>query len=76
MIETEQELLDLLAAIADTRDVEIDCDAFLDRVAPLAEQLRQEVALSDAFYAEAHHLRICSGCREEFDALLAVLRGE
>lgn len=76
MIEAEVQLLALLSSIADTNVEELDCDAFLSRVAPFAEQVSAKVELSDEFFSEAHHIRICAGCREEFEALLASLRGE
>jgi hypothetical protein len=76
MIDTEKELLALLAAIADTEADELDCDAFLARAGAFAEQVSDASELSDAFFAEAHHIRICPACREEFRALLTVLKAQ
>lgn len=75
MTDKEKRLLELLDAVAETDAEEIDCDAFLDRVAGYVERLGPEEALSDEFRAVAKHIRICPECREEFEALLALYRG-
>lgn len=71
---TEKQLLELLDNLAETEVEEIDCDAFLDRLGPYAEEFCAKGAVSDKFMAEAQHLRVCRECKEEFMALLSILR--
>lgn len=73
-IDSEKKLLELLASITETDEDEIDCDDFIDRAAAYAEHIDPNISLSEKFFAEAKHLRICPDCRDEFETLLAVLR--
>lgn len=72
--ETEQQLLELLNALVDTDESEIDCDEFIDRAGAYVEQLNAHGKLTDGFLAEAKHLRLCRECREEFEALLSIVQ--
>lgn len=71
---TEEQLLELLNALVETDEHEIDCDDFIHRAAAYVEQLHAGGTASDQFLAEAKHLRICRECREEFEALLKVIQ--
>lgn len=71
---TEQQLAALLESLADTHEREIDCDTFLARVAAFVEHVGAGQEIGEAFLAEAQHIRICADCREEFEALLAMIR--
>jgi hypothetical protein len=62
-----------LCKIANTRDRESDCEC-QRYVGELAER-RLAGRLLDAKLAQtAHHMTVCDECREEYEALEAVLR--
>lgn len=76
MSDLHQKKLDLLMAIAETVETEIDCEQFLDRVAGYLEHLEADVQPDRELLEVASHLRNCPECREEFEALLDHLRSE
>lgn len=72
------QFLELLRAILDTRDDEIVCSEFFERlpqyvdlVLATAEQLGQP---AEALPQVAHHILQCSECAEAFEALLEIER--
>jgi hypothetical protein len=50
--------------LAGTRDEEIDCDRFLEHLAPLLDGRIDDPALRERL---AHHVRQCAECNEEFE---------
>lgn len=64
----------LMEASAATRDVEIDCEAFLDRMARYAEIRAASAPLPDDLRLAAEHEHLCANCREECAALVEMLR--
>jgi hypothetical protein len=66
----------LAAMVAGTVDEEAGCDDVYELIDQYAEMvLRGEPAASLLPEVE-HHLSLCPPCREEFEALLAILRLE
>lgn len=71
-------LLELLTLIEHTREHELDCDAFLERLPAYLDQADAAPASPELNAAHAellHHLRLCPECLEEFEALLRARAG-
>jgi hypothetical protein len=69
----EQQLTNLLLALAQTEDVELNCDECLAKTAEYAEcELTGKTPL-EALEKVRQHLAICQDCREEYLALLSAL---
>ena len=69
------QLTELLRVVIATVPDEIDCDAFLDRVATYLEALGPDGKIPPELQAVSQHLEVCSECKEEFDALLKLHGG-
>ncbi len=63
----------LLEATRETHDVEIDCDEFLAHMAACAEARSESRPLPEGHERLLEHERLCANCREEMQALLAIL---
>lgn len=67
MTDLPEKLNQLLKMLEITEDSEIDCDEFWDKAAWLAET---EIELNaEQVKSLLHHIRLCSGCREDFELL-------
>lgn len=64
----------VLKMITVTRDDEIDCDGFLDKMSVFAETELAGKHLSEALRAVERHLAMCPECQEEYRTLLEALR--
>lgn len=64
---------ELLRSLAATADVEIDCDEFLDRVARSLEGATAEASRERVAEPVAQHAEVCPACRQELEALRALL---
>jgi hypothetical protein len=72
-----QNFLDFLQnAPADEDIIRMDCDEFCDEVSQLAERVANGEDLTHILPALEEHMQHWSGCREEFEALVAVLKAE
>ena len=71
-------LLTLLEKMLALHEAEIDCDTCNAQIECLAELLTVGKSLnpSDMLPAVQNHLDCCKDCREEFNALLIILRAE
>lgn len=72
---TDDDLRALAGVLGMTRPDELTCDEWLDRVGAYAEAVAAGAAGPPGSELIEHHLAICPECKEEFDALLAALRG-
>ena len=70
---TTKDIDGLLHLVGLTRDEEIDCGQCLSRVAEFAEHTLASKSIPEGLEALAHHLSVCSECREEYEALLKAL---
>ena len=57
------------------REAAIDCDACLCQIDQFAERVLADKEVSEALILVQEHLEVCTECREEYEALLAALRG-
>lgn len=57
-----------------TRDHELNCNEFLDRMAEYAEFELSGSTIPEALEVVEHHLELCPECREEYEALLKALK--
>lgn len=64
----------LLRAVASTRSDELSCDECFERLDRFAEQKLDGKDAEAAMPLVQDHLDRCGECREEFEALLEVLR--
>jgi hypothetical protein len=67
MSELPEKMTKLLKLLQKTNDQEIDCDAFWERAAELAEHGMSLKVDDVKIYL--HHLDLCPGCAEEFSLL-------
>jgi len=74
MASHDDRMRELLEAIAATAGAEIDCEQFLLRAAGCLDELGPDDAIPVAFEDVAQHLRVCGECREEYQALLELVR--
>jgi hypothetical protein len=56
--------------------VKMDCNDYCEELAELAEQVANGAKLEDLLPDLEEHMQYWSDCREEFDALVAVLKAE
>ncbi|MDX2076454.1 MAG: hypothetical protein SFZ02_08505 [bacterium] len=68
-------MLDFLTAPEDEYVAHIDCSD-CDRLASLAERVAKGASVSDVLPELENYLHYWHDCREEFDALVAVLKAE
>jgi hypothetical protein len=54
----------LRALLVGTQDDEVDCDRFLEYLAPLLDDRIDDPALREKL---EHHIRQCAECHEEFE---------
>lgn len=66
----------LLGVLAETQDLEIDCEQFLDHMAAYAELRAAGRPVPDALAQVVAHERLCANCREECQALTEAIRDE
>jgi hypothetical protein len=63
----------LLEASRATRDVEIDCEEYLSRMAPYAEARAAGLPPPQGAEKVIEHERLCANCREETAALVEMI---
>lgn len=72
---TLQALKKMVKAALVTRPVEIGCYECLDQLDQFAERVLAGKEIPEALKLVQEHRDLCGECREEFEALLAALRG-
>ncbi len=60
----------LRSLLAETRDEEVDCDRFLELLAPLLDGRIDDPVLREKI---AHHARLCAECSEELEIVKRAL---
>lgn len=70
----ETELEALLAVCLQTQEVELDCDECLAQAGRYAEAELAGKSAEEAFAMVRQHLAVCADCRQEYEALVAVLK--
>jgi hypothetical protein len=73
---TNDQIKNLLRLLTVTRDRELNCNEFLEKMGELAEHNLAGLPIDDALRLVEHHRILCAECREEYEALLAVLERE
>ena len=71
---SDDQINGLMKLIGLTRERELTCDECLAQVAEFAEGELARKPPSDAMDAVKHHLELCFECREEYEALLKLVR--
>lgn len=72
-----QALLDFVVNCPENEDVEaMDCNEHCEKISRLAERVAAGETLEDILPALQHHMRYWRDCREEFIALVSVLKME
>lgn len=67
------QIRNLLHLLSVTRNHELNCNEFLEKMGEYAECDIAGLPLDDILMAAEHHLAICAECREEYEALVAAL---
>ena len=70
---SRQEIDTLLRLISVTEDTELNCEQCLALVAEFAEQQLHGKPIHEGLQAVGQHLSVCDECREEYEALRAIL---
>ncbi len=60
----------LFRLLEETRETEVDCDRFLEYLAPFLDGRIDDPVLRERL---AHHIRQCAECREEFEIVKRAL---
>jgi hypothetical protein len=71
---SSEALQKLAGMIAHTREEEYSCDEVLALMDQFAEMVMRGEDADQLMPLVQHHLEMCGDCREEFEALLRVLR--
>ena len=66
--------LKMLRMLENTQDVELSCDEVFDLLDVYAERALRGEDVSKSLPLVKHHLAMCPDCREEYEALLRILR--
>ena len=69
------DVIKLVRAVAETREIEIGCDECFEQLDSYAEAELSGVEASAAMPLVGDHLDKCADCRSKFEALLTALRG-
>ena len=69
-----EEIKTLVRSTAVTREEEIGCDDAYEALDRFAEMVARGEDPSEIMPQVKHHLDICGNCREEFEALLRIIR--
>ena len=72
---TSQEIKELLRMLSLTKSRELTCDECLMRMAEFAECNLQAKSITESLSMMKDHLELCRECQEEYEALLAALKG-
>lgn len=64
----------MMGQIAHTREVELACDEVLALMDQFAEMVMRGEDVAHLMPLVQHHLDMCADCREEYEALLRILR--
>ena len=73
---SKQQIDSLLTMLAQTKDVEQDCDGCFKMMAEFAETSLAGKSIPESLKCIEEHLKICSDCREEFETLKVAISGE
>ena len=71
---TKQQIASLLKLVAATESDELDCDGCLEHLAEFAERQLANRDVTAALQSVESHLRQCTCCQDEYQALLEGLR--
>ena len=72
---SNEQIKSLIEVVASTTDDQLDCDGCYDQIAEFADTQLAGLSLSDAMKAVESHLANCPCCKDEYETLLAALRG-
>lgn len=73
---TRDQVSTIVQMLGLTRDREFDCGECLQHVSEFAECQLADKPVDDVMESVEHHLALCPECREEFEALLAILKSD
>lgn len=74
--QSEKIVTNLMNALEMTQDHELSCDEVFELLDEYAELIINNQDARKYMPLVAHHLEMCSHCREEFEALIEVMRIE
>lgn len=71
---TNEQVASIVKMLALTRDREFDCSECLQHVSEYAECQLANKPLDEVIASVEHHLALCPECREEYEALMKILK--
>ena len=66
-------LQNLLGAVENTQEIEYDCEEVFQLLDQYAEMVERGEDAAAMMTLVEHHLKMCLGCREEYEALMRIL---
>ncbi|MDH3944705.1 MAG: hypothetical protein OEV06_11480 [Anaerolineae bacterium] len=69
----EETLRKFVVKVANTRPEEAGCDTCFEHLHEFADMLQKGEDPADLMPLVEHHLKMCSSCGEEFDALIEAI---
>jgi hypothetical protein len=73
---SREQVSSMVTMLGLTRDRELDCGECLQHVSEFAECQLAAKPVEEVMESVEHHLALCPECREEFEALLKILKAE
>jgi hypothetical protein len=73
---TREQVGGIVKMLGLTRDREFNCSECLQHVGEFAECQLLKKPLDEVIASVEHHLALCPECREEFEALMKILKAE
>ena len=73
---TRDQVGSIVQMLSITRDREFDCSECLQHVSEFAECQLANNPVNEVMESVENHLALCPECREEFEALLKILKAE
>lgn len=70
----EKRLKNMLVAVGNTQEIEYDCEQVYQLIDQYAEMVERGEDAAALMPLVKHHLDICIACREEYEALMRILK--
>ncbi len=73
---TREQVGSIVKMLGLTRDREFNCGECLQHVSEFAECQLEKKSVTEVIASVEHHLALCPECREEYEALMKILKTE
>jgi len=76
MISSDEVIKDILRMVKNTYDEELDCDEFYQILDQFVDAKTHGEDVLQVMPLMVHHLDLCRGCFEEYEALMRMIQAE